>query len=691
MNDPRYARSGTFFIDVTVAYQSIASVSHSMRLTLIVGEVNDVKIVVSGTNDLSAKPGEAALFSISAKNVGNSQAQYSVDCQSQNSWQIMLGNSNSSSLDYEPLDIQSFLSMPVRVFIPEISSGMPAAGFQDIVQCFVTSSSDVTLNYTESVIVMVEEMLDYSTNLMRDSNEVGTNLEVRDVLIDSGELITLQYQISNHGNSEIILDVIIQQSKPSWFVELVTNSFSDDKELSVTIQAGQSTIVELNIASPNSALEGDFIMLNLKAELGDYDYKSNNTRIVIMDDLSINLDSPEKVVCQIGEDFSFTEFNITNTGNSIAYLNWSNSLPPNDGWIIGFANPVTVLEPRDWSIVRLGVIAPNNQEVSNSAFKISISVVAENDERSFNQSVILDVEVKESKYGNVTLNDDNQKPFIGIPKGDSQSAEIVLRNDGNTPLSGNLISTVVNSDGQKMSNWDVKTSPSNLNMLNPGDSVIIKIEVIPSVDSDKGPYQIYVNLTDGGDVIASINLQTSASKAEGNTGLFNILPWYISLLVIITGIVGVLIISRRIRSGGSFSDDQSEQIMADIYGAPSQSNNRREFALDIGNSQDDKTSGGVSQEEIAAALAQSMSSEFSQSNIPPIGNQPPTFPVLGNLSQSSPLPMPPQRLPSPTTLPQPNTMINPGAPPIPSTGLPPGWTIEQWNAYGYMWLEKNQQ
>jgi hypothetical protein len=29
------------------------------------------------------------------------------------------------------------------------------------------------------------------------------------------------------------------------------------------------------------------------------------------------------------------------------------------------------------------------------------------------------------------------------------------------------------------------------------------------------------------------------------------------------------------------------------------------------------------------------------------------------------------------------------APPIPAEGLPEGWSMEQWNAYGQMWLEQN--
>ena len=29
------------------------------------------------------------------------------------------------------------------------------------------------------------------------------------------------------------------------------------------------------------------------------------------------------------------------------------------------------------------------------------------------------------------------------------------------------------------------------------------------------------------------------------------------------------------------------------------------------------------------------------------------------------------------------------APPVPAEGLPDGWSMEQWEAYGQMWLEQN--
>ena len=99
---------------------------------------------------------------------GNSEAQYSVECFSNNLWQIMLGNSNSSSLDFEPLDIGNYLSMPVRIFVPPVSQGSPVAGYTDTVQCYVTSSTDLTLNYSQTVSVVVDELSQYTTNLMNN-------------------------------------------------------------------------------------------------------------------------------------------------------------------------------------------------------------------------------------------------------------------------------------------------------------------------------------------------------------------------------------------------------------------------------------------------------------------------------------------------------------------------------------------
>ena len=117
-------------------------------------------------------------------------------------------------------------------------------------------------------------------------------------------------------------------------------------------------------------------------------------------------------------------------------------------------------------------------------------------------------------------------------------------------------------------------------------------------------------MTSGDEIITTFNLQASSSPAEGNKGLFNIVPWYVSL-IIVASLVGLLVIvSRKVKKSGSPEDDGTQLVTADAYGSLPDAGSRREKALDIGLSQDDMTSGEVSQEEIAAALAKSMAEQF---------------------------------------------------------------------------------
>jgi uncharacterized membrane protein len=707
-NNPRYARSGTFYVDVTVAYQTQPTVSHSIRLTIIIDEVDDVKIVVSGTTGLSALPGESASFAISALNVGNSEAQYSVECFSQNLWQIMLGNSNSSSLDFEPLDIGSYLSMPVRIYVPDVSQGSPASGFQDTIECFVTSSTDLTLNYSQSVTVEVDELSLYTTNLERNGVDVGTNLQVRDISIDSGEEVTLDYRIINLGNVDITLDVIVQPSNPSWYVDLVYDGLFFSNEVTVTIPAGQSKLVQIVVASPVSSLEGDFNLFNIKAEVSNFDYLTNNTRLVIIDKLSIDLESPAIISCELSEDYSYADFTITNDGNSVANLEWSYSLPP-DGWTVGFANPVTQLDPLENQTVRLGIIPPINEGVTDSAFKMSISVTATNGDRQIDETIILDVEVLESTYGNITLDDEILQPLQGVQKGSSQSTNLIIRNDGNVVLQGDLSVQVVDESGDVVEDWGPIVTPSSIE-INPGQTQIVEVKISPKDSVERGPFYVNIVLESGGLEITSISLQTTSSPAEGNKGLFNIVPWYVSVLILAVLTTTIVVLSRRMRNSGSIEGDGSDLVSAESYGNMTDAGSRRDRALDIGMSQDDMTSGAVSQEEIAAALAKSMAEQFTPppaantppAGLPPFGMPPAGIPPAG----MPPLGMPPRgvtpagmppivpqktipKLPNPT--PRPVSPSTPIPPPLPATGLPPGWSMEQWNAYGQMWLEKNQR
>ena len=566
----------------------------------------------------------------------------------------------------------------------------------------------MTLNYSQSVTVEVDELSLFTTNLQRNGVDVGTNLQVRDVSIDSGEEITLDYEIINLGNVDITLDVIVQPSNPSWYVDLVYDGLFFSNEVSVTTPAGQSKMVQIVVSSPVSSLEGEFNLFNIKAEVSNFDYVTNNTRLVIIDKLSIDLESPAIISCELSEDYSYADFIITNDGNSVANLEWSYSLPP-DGWTVGFANPVTQLDPRENQTVRLGIIPPINEAVTDSAFKMSISVAATNGDRQIDETIILDVEVVESTYGNITLDDEILQPLQGVEKGSSQSTNLAIRNDGNVVLQGDLSVQVVDELGNIVEDWRPNVSPSSIE-INPGQTQIVEVKISPKDSVERGPFTVKVILESGGQEITSISLQTTSSPAEGNKGLFNIVPWYVSVLILAVLAATIVIFSRRMRNSGSIEGDGSQLVSAESYGSLPDVGSRRDRALDIGMSQDDMTSGAVSQEEIAAALAKSMADQFTPppaansppAGLPPLGMPPAGMPPAGMPPAGMPpLGMPPAGMPPvipqksipklPNPLPQPAPQSKPTPPPLPPTGLPPGWSMEQWNAYGQMWLDKNQR
>ena len=270
---------------------------------------------------------------------------------------------------------------------------------------------------------------------------------------------------------------------------------------------------------------------------------------------------------------------------------------------------------------------------------------------------------------------------------------------------------VLDDNGNEVTGWRPSINPASVSVA-PGEATAVQVKLNPKENVNRGPYSVVVSLTAEGEVLTTFSLQASSSPAEGNKGLFNIVPWYVSVAIVASLILIGVVVSRKIKNSGSVENDDAQLVTAEAYGVLPDAGSRREKALDIGMSQDDKTSGEVSQEEIAAALAKSMADQFSlppsanplpQAGLPPLGMPPsgmppaglPPVPGIGRVpmgmppaspQMNIPAPLPPQPKPTPEVRPVTQTT----GPPLPATGLPSGWTMDQWNAYGHMWLEKNQ-
>lgn len=705
---PRYARAGTFVIDVTARYQSQPTVSHTQRITIVVPEVNAVNIGAAGITGLSAVPGDSTGFVISVMNIGNTPGQYVVSCTSENRWQVMLGSSNSSTLEFEPLNIKESLPMYIQIFVPPVSNGAPLAGSTDTVTCWVNSLTDSEMNFTQSVDVLVLAQESFSSDLYDDDGPIGPSAINRNVMVDTGEQVSLNLTIENTGNTVIDLDVNIQPSNPLWPIQVSYQDQLDSREVSVTLQGGEITTVNFVLGVPPVAEEGETNNFVIRTELTPQAFVSNTTVLKVSDDLSMELSGPSTgvIAATISSEFSFGEFFVVNTGNAPLTLNWSHGLAP-DGWVVGFANPSTYIEPREERTVRLGIIPPANTLAADNAFDLVVTVLGFNSGRMIQNSISVNVSVLASSFANITVEDASVTPFFLVSREDTVSQNIIIRNDGNTPLSGDMISLVLDADGNVTTDWIVSCTPARIESIAIGEQVVLLVELTPTENAQKGKVMTTLTLNSGDTVLGTLAIESTVDSATGSKGLFSYLPLYLSLPLVSVVLIGAIVLALRMKKSGELTNSGEELVAPDAFVNPDHLGTRREDALDIGHAVDDLASGEVSSDEIAAALAQSlqMPSPVAPAGIPsglPPGGMPPRqslglpqgLPPAGLPPMPLPsLPMPqPKSLPSlpmpqPIPMPAPVATLPPLGPPLPAAGLPNGWTMEQWQHYGQQWLD----
>jgi hypothetical protein len=198
-------------------------------------------------------------------------------------------------------------------------------------------------------------------------------------------------------------------------------------------------------------------------------------------------------------------------------------------------------------------------------------------------------------------------------------------------------------------------------------------------------------------------VESSVQAGTGNGGLLNVLPLWLSMPLIAVLVIVAVIYARKMKKSGELSDSGEDLVSPNAHANPDHLGVRREEAFDIGGAVNELTSGEVTSDEIAAALAQSIVLPKEKKEVPtglppsvnmsmgtlPSGLPPAGLPPLGQLPPLEQLPKQLVALPALPALQQPIPAPASGVPPVPAEGLPTGWTMEQWTHYGQQWLEKN--
>ena len=671
----RYAMAGTYVMDLTAKYSNNPSVKHTIRLRLVVEEVKDVEVAPAGTSGLEAIPGGSTSFSISVRNTGNSPAVYDLDCYSQNRWQVQLGQSNSSSYSFEPLDILEYLPMQVRLYVPPVADGFPPAGSTDSVTCSVTSETDLSLNISETVVLTVKTLESFETNLFDDMGvEVGPAAFATDINVDTGERLNLTLEIENTGNAVLDLAVRVNPELTTWTIQVTHGLQTESREVDVAIQPGQSAVVNFEILVSPVAVRNDENHLVIKTSQDQSNFIINETTLIVKDEigLSITQDANFSMSTFVNDDFTFNTLTVQNTGNSGISVEWSNSLPP-DGWSVGFANVSAYLEPRQSVEILVGIRAPINQDANSNAFTLGVYATISNGFETMQVAESYPVEVLSGGFCALDY-DSESRTLLGIERGESSVQTLTITNIGNAPLDANL-SVQLEAD-----EWDYELSDESVTSLGVGTQKEIEIEVSTNEDTAAGIEELTFNC---GSSMVTFEMSVKNTKTQG--GLFGLVSPVVAYSIISALVLVVAIVARRIKKSAPKDLSGEELVSPDAHSIPDDGM-RMQAVMDSVVGQESLASGGVTAEEIADALAKSIPSLPPPSApVIPSGRPPSSLPA-GRPPVVVPMGRPPVATPAPVPVPQ----VQVG-PPLPPTGLPPGWSMEQWQHYGHQWLAQQGQ
>ena len=192
--------------------------------------------VLAGTSGLGARPGHGALFSLSVLNLGNGPSVFNISCETPNRWSVELGDGNSSSLTLEPLARLQFLPVSVRVNVPLVVDGLPAAGTKEAISCTTTHTGASGMFTVESTEIEVFVSQEFTVDLYSSTGvPVGVWGNALGEAVIDGQRLNLTLDIVNKGNVPLELDVTVTPEQTTWPLALFCGAQNDPRSVDITI------------------------------------------------------------------------------------------------------------------------------------------------------------------------------------------------------------------------------------------------------------------------------------------------------------------------------------------------------------------------------------------------------------------------------------------------------------------------
>ena len=647
--ESRFALPGLFVTDITLRDKMSPTIFHSIRLSVDIDRVEGLFTIPAGTESLGSEPNTFALFTLSVKNIGNGPTEYSISCETPDRWIVHVGSSQSSEITIGPLSRLQFVPVQIRVKVPPASSGL-SAGDTNQVTCTTTSVNDPTLFTVETAEVEVLESTDFSTQIS-DSNgiEFGPVAISDSRAVLNGETVTTILSISNRGNVPLNFQVRALSSTNTWPIQVYL--FDDEPptgeetNAELVVEPGDESRLIVRTIVPLAAERGDRNTITVKTTLGDT-VVTNATVLEVREITTLDVESEDGFSIALGRDGNSNIF-LHNSGNVPLLIDLTMGTLP-DGWSGGFLTGKTfTMDMNRDSIITIGLQLPSGTPVGTLSEKVP--VIIESTSPSLSKETIT-VEMEVSVLPSVWIDVQSGSASLqGVSEGEESTFTLQVHNRGNSP-SGVLL------DYGGLDGWSISFEPSSIEELGAGENAEITVTVKPRKSAEDGlnQLQIFANSTSEGEQVtvtqASLTIDISKAKSSNSGGISGIfeslgLPAWTIAIVFFALLVGM--VSFGIRARQEFQPVGSEEELIPRGSAlqAGTKEERRAAAMDTSTTGDVVT-GEVSTVEIEDAL---------QSTIPTL----------------------------------PTHQVPEGALPLPLSGLPDGWTMDQWVAYGNLWWEQN--
>ncbi len=619
------------------------------RITAPVGVTEQYGVSLSSTVGLQAGsmgPGESGLVPFRLQNSGNRDASFNLATTfSEDDWSSLLVNETGAPVA-NPVYVERGQSINLQLNITAASQANPGTISFNLratcPSCGALFGNDVLVRNID-VPVYREVSLDADET---DYSGAANGIE-RKVYIT----------ISNTGNDDEQYDLSLTQQNWQLGANLATS------QTAVMDAWDGTSIIQLNLPMPIGLSPGLYGLTVKATSVDDPSvFTSISMTVDILDTAAVYVSDEDAEQSYIpGESAQTMKFEVRNDGNSIDRFAMSFDLP--EGMVAEYTNlydgktpEIAVGASYNVSVrfsfidgtdgqLTLGVIATSVNDANISATGSATYLVG-----SQNWLKIIPTEI---------LVIDEADPF------EAWSMTVTVRNQYTTAQSVSM-----NLDNGDSSNWiqsRIANNDRTFSLAVEEERQVTVIFTVSKVTLDNlGQPSLYTNLTlwaqsqtvsDAASTTLQLQLiETGASSEDGANSdsdgidVASILTWVGFILVFLVG-VGVIfrILTEEEEEDdyGGWGEEGYEGSVEATYGA------------------------------VAAA---------------------PTVPVAGApyeapsaMPPAAPAAMaPPPAYPAPSA-PSPDLGTADSAPPVPAGGLPEGWTMDQWNVYGQMWLEQNGQ